>query len=496
VRIATGAIVHETNTFSAYPTTLDDFKYTTQAPESVETGYIGPKDFFRALSDQNTEVGGFIDASKKLGFELVPTIWADATPGGPVTSEAFDYLLKKLLDGLRNCGKVDGVLLNTQGAAYSEAYHDMDGKILKEVRAVVGEDTPIVSFIDFHSNVSQLQVDNADVLVGGDLYPHTDFHERGVEAAEILVSIIKGRVKPTMAMEKPPIIIPLHTQFTGRYPMNTLVEEAQKMELEEGVLNVTVSASFPFTDSPDTGMAVLVTTNDDLKLAKEKAKQLSDLAWKLRKNFIVPLTPAEQAVKEATSEGGPTILAEMGDNPGAGGACDGTTLLAELMKAGAKRTVVGVITDPEAVAKAIEKGVGNKITMKIGGKFDKMSGEPVEVTGYIRLISDGEFTIRGPFLDGLKAHMGRTVVLDCDGIEVILTELRRQPRDLQQFRSVGIEPSERQIIVLKACVHFRAAFTPIVKKIIEVDTPGATPADLRRLSFQKVRRPIFPLDDI
>jgi microcystin degradation protein MlrC len=459
-------------------------------------GFVTGEDFFKLYAGTGTEAGGFIAASKKLGFELVPTVWADASPGGVVTSEAFDYLLKAFLDALRNCGKIDGVLLNLQGAAYSETYNDMDGKILKEVRDVVGKRTPVVSFIDFHSNVSQLQVNNASVLVGGDLYPHTDFLDRGFEAAEILVSTIKGHVKPIMAMEKPPFIIPNHAQFTGRYPMSKVVDEAHKIEREKGVVNVTVSASFPYTDSYDTGMAVIVTTDNDPKLAKDKAKQLADFAWSLRKDFMIPLTTVEHAVKEAMSEVGPTVLVDLGDNPGGGAACDGTTLLSALIRAGGKNAVVAVIRDPEAVAKAIAAGVGNRITMKIGGKTDKMNGEPVEVTGYIRLISDGNFTMRGPFLDGVKASMGRTVVLDCNGIEVILTELRRQPRDLQQFRSLGIEPSERKIIVLKATVHFRAAFTPIVKRIIEVDTPGATTIDLRRLPFKRVRRPIFPLDDI
>lgn len=496
MRIATGAIIHETNVFSINPTTLDDFRYTNLSPESVETGYITGKDFFKRYTGTGTEAGGFIDASRKLGFELVVTIWADAQPSGVVTSEAFDYLLKKFLVSLRNCGNVDGVLLKLQGAAYSETFNDMDGKILKEVRALVGKQTPIATVYDFHSNITQLQLSNSDVLIGGDLYPHTDLYDRGFELAEILVSTIKSRVKPVMVMEKPPMIIPFHAQFTGRYPMSKLLDDVHEVEREKGVLNVTLSPSFPFTDTPDTGMAVIVTTNNDSTLARRKASQLADLAWSLRKDFMIPLTPVEQAVREAMDSKGPTVLVDLGDNPGGGAACDGTVLLAALIRAGAKNAVVGVIKDPEAVTKAIEAGVGNRIRMKIGGKTDRRCGEPLEVTGYVRLISDGNFTIRGPFLDGVRVRMGRTVVLDCNGIEVMLTEQRKQPRDLQQFRSVGIEPSEKQIIVLKATVHFRATFSPFVQKIIEVDTPGATTVDLKRLPFKKIRRPIFPLDDI
>jgi microcystin degradation protein MlrC len=87
LRIATGTISHETNTFCAYPTTLDNFKHDRHAPRSVKTGYLSGKDFFDEFSGTKSVAGGFIDASKSLGFELVPTIWANATPGGVVSGE-------------------------------------------------------------------------------------------------------------------------------------------------------------------------------------------------------------------------------------------------------------------------------------------------------------------------------------------------------------------------------------------------------------------------
>ncbi len=488
--------MHETNTFCVHPTTLDNFRYDTLAPRSVKKGYLDSKDFFEEFTNTKSVAGGFIDASKKLGFELVPTIWADATPGGTVTKEAFDYLLSALLKALRNCGKLDGVLLGLHGGGYSEVHNDLEGKVLREVQTVVGEDTPIITTLDLHANVSQLMTEVADALIGYDTYPHVDTYERALEAAEIIVSTIKGKAKPTMAMEKPPLIIPLQGQFTGKYPMNKLIDMAHRIEQEERVLNVTVSASFPLTDCVDTGIALIVTTDNDIDLAKTKAKQLSELAWNLRKDFLVTPTPVNQAVKEAMNKPGPVILADIGDNPGAGGSTDGTTLLRALIGAGADHTVVAVIRDPEAVSQAVQTGVGNQITMRIGGKTDRFHGDPLEVTGYVRLISDGLFRHRGPMLSGAEMRMGKTVVLDVKGIEVVLTELRMQPMDLQLYRSIGIEPTEKQIIAVKSSVHYRAAHTPIAKKIIEVDTPGITGPNLKRYPFKNVRRPIFPLDDI
>jgi microcystin degradation protein MlrC len=496
LRIATGTISHETNTFCAYPTTLDNFKHDRLAPRSVKTGYLDAKDFLEEFSGTKSVAGGFIDASKNLGFELVPTIWANATPGGTVTSETFDYLLSALLKELQNVGKVDGVLLGLHGGGYSEIHNDLEGKVLKDVREIIGEHTPLATVFDLHANVSQLRIDTADFIVGYDTYPHVDMYERAFEAADIMVSTIKGKMKPTMAMEKPPLIPPLQAQFTGRHPMNKIMDLAHKIEQEKGILNVTVSASFPLTDAKDTAMSLIVTSDNNMNLAKTKAKTLSDMTWSLRKDFLVTPTPIDKAVKEAMSSPGPTVLADIGDNPGAGGSTDGTALIRALIKANAKNTVVAVIRDPEAVSKAVQTGVGNRIIMKIGGKTDKLHGDPLEVTGYIRLISDGMFRNRGPMGAGMEVRLGKTVVLDCNGVEVILTELRYQPTDLQIYRSLGIEPSEKQTIVVKSSVHFRAAHGPIAKKIMEVDTPGVTGPDLKRYPFKKVKRPVFPLDEI
>lgn len=495
MRIATGTISHETNTFCAHPTTLDNFKYDRYAPRSAKTGYLDAKDFFEEFTGTKSVAGGFIDASRNLGFELVPTIWASATPGGTVTSETFDYLLSALLREPKNAGEVDGVLLGLHGGGYSEIHNDLEGKVLEDVREIIGQDTPLATVFDLHANVSELRIRTADFIVGYDTYPHIDMYERGVEAASIMVSTIKGEVKPTMAMEKPPLIPPLQAQFTGRPPMSKIMDLAHKIEREKGILNVTVSASFPPTDAKDTAVSLIVTSDDDVNLAKSKAKILSDLTWSLRRDFLVTPTPIQQAVKEAMSNPGPTILADIGDNPGAGGSTDGTALLRALIESGAKNSVTAVMRDPEAVSKAIQVGVGNRITMKIGGKTDKLHGDPLQVTGYVRLISDGMFRNRGPMGAGMEVRLGKTVVLDCSGVEVIMTELRYQPTDLQVYRFVGIEPSEKQIIAVKSSVHYRAAHGPIAKKIIEVDTPGVTGPNLKRYPFKKVKRPIFPLDD-
>lgn len=183
MRVVTGTISHETNTFSVRPTTLDNFRYDRLAPRSVETGFITGQDFFEEFRGVKNIPGGFIDASEKLGFELIPSIWANATPGGTVSREAFDYLLSELLERIKGAERIDGVLLGLHGGGYSEVENDLEGKILNEVRSAVG-DLPIVSTLDLHANVSQAMVENANVLVGFDTYPHVDTYERGLRSGD------------------------------------------------------------------------------------------------------------------------------------------------------------------------------------------------------------------------------------------------------------------------------------------------------------------------
>ena len=64
------------------------------------------------------------------------------------------------------------------------------------------------------------------------------------------------------------------------------------------------------------------------------------------------------------------------------------------------------------------------------------------------------------------------------------------------FRSVGIEPTERRILITKSEMQYRAGMEAVAKTFIDVDVPGISTPVLNRLPYQKIRRPIFPLDTI
>jgi microcystin degradation protein MlrC len=324
-----------------------------------------------------------------------------------------------------------------------------------------------------------------------------DTYECGVEAATILRHVLTDRQPTARAMATPPMLVPLPPQGTTTpTPMRALFARADHLRARAGVLNVTLAGGFPYSDVPDAGLRIVVTTTGDSALAQCIADELATEAWARRTQFDMPLMPIAEAVtRVAGASRFPVVLSDSGDNPGAGAPCDGTALLAALYAAGIRNGVaLGAICDPETVAAAIAGGKDAEIAVRLGGKTDGQHGAPFVGAARVVRITDGVFTNTGPMGAGGRTRMGRTALLDIDGIQVIVTEQRVQAIDLSLFRSVGIEPTETRALVLKSSVHYRAAFAPIAAETIDVDTPGISSPNLRGFAFHFIPRPIWPLD--
>jgi microcystin degradation protein MlrC len=243
---------------------------------------------------------------------------------------------------------------------------------------------------------------------------------------------------------------------------------------------------------------VAVTDNNQIA-ARDISDRLADEAWQRRREFVYELEPLSDSVARAgkLSEG-PILLIDHADNCASGGTQDTMAVVAEVMRQGLNDVAVGAIRDPEAVQKLIESGVGSNVTLALGGKMDMPSigcqGEPLEVSGRVRLISDGDFVVQGPMMTGVTMHMGKTVVLDTGSIQFVIIENNHEPFDLEMFRSVGIEPTAKQYLLLKSRIHYRAGFKPIAKHIVECSGIGVTGSNYSQFKFEKVRRPIYPLD--
>jgi microcystin degradation protein MlrC len=485
MRIVTGTISHETNVLSNIVTDLDEFR---------KRRLLYGAELFEHFNGTKTPAGGIIDGCRAHGFELIPTVYASATPSGTITAEAFETILSGILEGIRQAGDIDAVVLHLHGAGVSEAYPDIEGKVLEEVRAIVGT-MPLVATFDFHANYTDRMVNNADLLIGYDTYPHVDGYERGLEAVNLTARMLNGSLTPTKAFTQPPMLPALQAQFTGRYPMAKVLEEVHRMEALPGVETITAAAGFPWSDIPEAGMSFIVTTHNDQALADRLAQTLHDMVWHLRRDFLTDPMPIRQAlryVKTATAT--PIVLADIGDNPGGGAPEDGTTVLQAILEEGLQGGVLAVMWDPAAVTRALDVGEGQTVEITLGGHTDTLHGAPLTVTARVKGFSDGTFINAGPMSTGAESDMGPTAVLEIGGNDVIVTSKRLQPLDLALYKSLGIHCETKRFIVVKSSVHFRAAHEPIAAEVIELDTPGLTSPRLTGFGFKNIRRPIFPLD--
>jgi microcystin degradation protein MlrC len=476
---------HETNTFSSLSTGREAFASTSL----FRGGEILPE--FR---ETNTDLGGFLRVADGEGWDVVPTVAANATPGGVVTDEAFSAFLDGILDGIEE-NDPDAVLLGLHGAMVTERHRDGDGKILDAVRSAAGDDVPVMATLDLHANVSDRMVDNADGLFGYDTYPHVDIGDTGETAARAMAATLRGDLEPTVVIERAPLLPPLPPLQTAAEPMASLLSTAADAE-SALVPDVSVLGGFAYADVPEAGFSVVGVADESV--TSEAAAACADLAGAAndrRHEFDRTYTGVDAAVAEAAAwdRDDPLVLADIADNPGGGSAQDGTVLLEALLDAGVEDAAVAAIYDPAAVDAAADAGVGGAVTVDLGGHTEA-NGDPIAVEGTVRLLSDGTYRNQGPMSTGLEVSFGRTAVLAVDGVDVIVASHRQQPYDPEAFRSHGITPERQRVLVLKSTVHYRAAFEPIAGGIREVSAPGLCSPDLSAFTYDHVRRPLYPLD--
>jgi microcystin degradation protein MlrC len=502
MRVAVGGFAHETNTFHPAPTTLAAFK----RPPAV---WVNARALLDTFGGTRSVIGGFLDVAQEQGWDIAPTFFADHPPTtGTLTAEAFAAIRDALVSSVKDA-RADAALLFLHGACVADGVVDPEAVVLRDLRAALGADVPIVVVHDLHANIGLEWLEHATAIVGYKTAPHTDFYDRGREGATLLGRIARREVSPVMAAQKPPIMIKAGLMSMTdaplaliKPPMFWLMQRAREMERDPRILNVTVAGGFGDADTPVAGITCLVTADGDRQLAARYAAELASLAWRLRRGLLTDLvlTPVETAIDRALHAPGTTILADQGNNTAGGSPGDGTAILAALQAAGWPDAAL-FIRDEEAVEAAWAAGIGREIELPVGGKREPTNGDPVLVRGEVRLLTRG--VARG--VTGVPAQLGKTAVIRCGSsstppgqTDLVLTEYPTSQTDPHYFRVVGIEPRERKIVVVQSAHLFRAAFEVrerIPTTIIEVDTPGITSPNAARFAYRHIRRPIFPLDD-
>lgn len=487
MRIAIAGFMHESNTFAVFPTTLDQFHLHRGAAVI---------DHYRPTFH---EMAGFIKGADEFDFELHPLLGADATPGGTVTAETYETIISELLDALKAAlPEIDGLLLALHGAMVAEGFPQADGETVRRVREVVGPDFPVFVTHDYHGNVPPALVENATGLIIYKTCPHIDQPERGLQAAELLVRTIRGEVKPVNAIVKPEVLFNIVYHNTSTGPMKKLMDAAIALEGKPGILATSIAAGYQYADVPYMGPSIVVIADGDAELAQREADALGQQMWDLRAELLPRVPTAADAVRMAlNSSEFPVGLFELGDNIGGGSAGDATIILEQLLAQKADGWVVALY-DPEAVQACFAAGIGATLDLVVGGKLDNMHGAPQAVTGRVRTLSDGKFEETQRRHGGRRYHdQGLTAVIEVNrptpgkGGLILLNSERTPPMSIHELTCGGIVPEQQRILVAKGAVAPRAAYEPVCKRIIEVDTAGATSISIPQAQYQLARQTLY-----
>lgn len=479
MRVFSGTLATETNTFAPMPTGLASFKDRAYYPSGQHPDHL-------------TMFSGPLWAArirgKALGWQLHEGLVTASQPNGITTRAAYESLRDELLADLQRALPVDMVLLGLHGAMVAEGYDDCEGDLLARVRAIVGPDVVVGAELDPHNHLTEQMVDSADLLIAFKEYPHTDILERGLELVDLCAATVQGRIRPVAQVVDCEMIVLMHTT---REPARSFVDRVTALEGRDGVLSISITHGFPWGDVPGMGTKMLVYTDGDAPKAQACARRLADELIGLREQLNVTYPDLSTALDQALALDGPVILADSADNPGGGAAGDSTFVLAEIFRRGIKAVALGPLWDPTAVRIAFEAGAGAAIPLRIGGKVSPQSGQPLDVQCTIKALQrDLVMTA----LANSKMALGDAALIEVDGVEIVLTTIRGQAVHTDLFTQLGCDLTGKKLIVVKSSQHFYASYTQLTPHVIYASVPGTVTQDYRYLQYQRIQRPKWPMD--
>jgi microcystin degradation protein MlrC len=483
--------MHETNTFSRVPTDMAAFRRRDFHLENeIPAAFRGTRSAF----------GATFEAADKFGWTLVHPVSANPNPSGIVTDDAFEEVTGMITGAVDAKGPLDGALLHLHGAMVSNSHEDAEGEFLARLRGRLGPEVPIVVTLDLHANVTQRMADNANVLIAYRTYPHIDQYERAWQGAELLERAMQGEIRPRTVIARGPMLYGLDHGRTQRGPMAELIARGEALEAKGAALAVSICAGFSRANIRDVGPSVTVTVDGNIQGGQAIADEFMDYVWQMREFTTVKLRSVAEVValaREGEPGDKPLVVADYTDNPGGGGYGDATAFLKGLVEGGVDSVAFHAICDPEAVQEGMRAGVGTKTTLTLGGKTDPaMGGGPLSLEGEVVCLTNGRFIAYGPMGGGVERDYGPSMVFRVDGIDIIVITNNGQAVDLGQFTSLGIDPTRYRTVAVKSMQHFRAAFEPIAREVVLVDTHALCSEIYTPELFTRVRRPIWPLDPI
>jgi len=487
-RILVGECKQEVSSFNPAPSSYADFDIS--AGQKV-------LDFHR---NSRVELGGALRVfAERPELEIIPTYSARAiTSGGTLAAADFARIADEFLSAVRTAyagvnGAVDGIYLSLHGAMSAAGEDDPEGYLLAGVRQIVGEAIPIVVSLDLHGVLTDRMLTHSDAIVAYHTYPHVDFYETGVRAARLLLRILDGEAKPVTARVYIPALVrgPELITATGRY--GALIRRAQALENSRTGLSAGIFIGNPFTDVLELATNAFVVANEAESWAVAEVEKLAKEFWAEREQLYQPLISLEEALStaQATVGQGTVVFVDAADATSSGASGDSNAILRGLIEGGYTGSALLPIVDPQAVQVAMGAGIGSTVAVTLGGQCDPRF-TPLPVTAQVRLLSDGSFVNES---HGTVWSAGDTAVLQVGKHVVVATSRPVSLYDRSLFYAHGQDPQRFDAVIVKSphCQHHMFAAWAVA--MLNVDTPGSTSANLRRLGHTRCRRPIFPLDE-
>lgn len=484
LRIAIGSLMQESNSFTPVPTRMEEFGLVTgEAAIASRSGTL-------------TELAGFVDTLRADDVEIVPLFNGFAMTSGPILAADFARMLELIRGCFQQAGALDAALIAFHGAMFAFGTDDCAAEMLRVIRGVIGDELPVALTYDLHANVTRAAVAQVQILVGYQTYPHIDLYETGETAGRLLIRHLRGEIRAATSMIKVPLIVPAENMQTTHGPLKEVQDAAAKWRERPGILSTSVFCVQPWLDVAECGAAIVVVHDAAPDAADTCCRELARELWSRRCKFTPELVAPADAITLALAEvAGPVVLGESSDSPTAGSPGDSADLLFELLSRTDEVPAAFWVHDPEFVGLCWQHRPGDFVEGALGGKLDPRMRKQGNVRGRIRSLSTGDFVLKGDWFKGVPLRMGRTAVLEIGKVLVVISELATSMIDPELYRSQGIEPRDCRIVLVKSAGGFRRDYGPFAARILMVDTPGASSANLRSLPFRHVTRPVWPLDE-
>ncbi|MGI8855742.1 MAG: M81 family metallopeptidase [Thermomicrobiales bacterium] len=480
IRILLGECKQEVSSFNPAMSHYDDFTFShghelIDVHAGAQSEMSGALDVFMARSD----------------IDLVPAYGARAiTSGGTLAADDWRRIAGEFLAAVRNAPPVDVVYFSLHGAMSAEGEGDPEGYLLAETRKILGERIPIVVSLDLHGILTDRILKHTDALTVYHTYPHVDMYETGARTARLLLRILDEGVRPATAVVKIPALVRGKELITETGIFGSFIRRCQAIEVSDGGFSAGMFIGNPFTDVPDLRSNSLVVTDDPARSAHE-ARRLAEDFWAVRERLHEDLTPLDEAVRIAKETAGTVVMMDAADATSSGASGDSNAILRALMAADYAGTALIPIIDPRAAAGAFAAGVGNPVRTEIGGTFDPARFPPLMIEGRVHLLAEGRFLAE---FNGMEAYSGPTAVIKAGNYTLVLGSRPVSLHDRSFYFAHGQDPTQFDCVVVKSPHCKPHMYADWCARLINVDAPGSTSANLPYLGHTVCARPLFPLD--